>query len=475
VLAAGFGSRLKSDTPKPLFRILGLPLLSRALHTLARGGVREVHVVVGFEADRIRREMERYLPDGLQVHWIFNPEWEEPNGVSVLSGEGALTEPFFLAMSDHLFSVDVLEGLASSGSDGINLAVDFDVEGVSDLDDAVKVEVADGRIVAIGKALDHYDAIDTGVFLATPAIFSAIRDARAEGQSSLSAGVQRLASAGLARVTDVGGGMWHDVDTPADVREAKSKLIAGLRKDTDGWVARYINRPLSISLSRLLVHTPVTPNQISFSTLVLSVVGAVVATAGGYVDFLVAAVLFQLASVIDGTDGEVAKLKFLSSAFGEWVDTVCDNIAYLAFLAGLIVGVQRGGAPDLYVYLGILGLVASGGSIANLTACLAREGGRGTFLAVQYGHRDGTGFLNSVFRAAHFAGKRDFLAFFALVIALVGQLPLALPIFGVGASLLLFPATLQANLSSWLRHREPARPTITPETEPGSPGPSRSP
>ncbi len=59
-------------------------------------------------------------------------------------------------------------------------------------------------------------------------------------------------------------------------------------------------------------------------------------------------------------------------------------------------------------------------------------------------------------QAVHFAGKRDFFAFFAFVLAIFGQLPLALPILGVGATLLLFPATLKANLSSYLRRRRQA-------------------
>ena len=456
VLAAGAGSRLKSHTPKPLTRVLGVSLLGRTLFSLQKAGVTDAYVVVGHEAEQVRAGIEKITRLGLTVHWIHNPEWHEANGVSVLAGEAELDGPFFLTMTDHLFHPDVVKSLQRSGTrGGINLAVDYDVDSVVDLDDATKVQVSEGRIVAIGKSLANYNAIDTGVFLASPALFDAIREARAEGNASLSAGVQKLAGEGLARVTDIGDHMWHDVDTPEDLVEAERKLLKGVLKASDGPVARYINRPISTALSRLVVNTPITPNQISVSTLVISLVSAGFAARGGYVGFLIAGLLFQIASIVDGTDGEVAKLTFRTSQRGEWIDTVCDNISYLAFLLGLIVGVYRSPLPALYYQTGILGFIAGAGSILNLAFSVRRQKRSGSFLSVRYGYEDGTGLGSRVMRVAHFMGKRDFFAFLALVLAVVGQLPLALPLFGVGATLLLFPATLQVNLRSWANVREP--------------------
>ena len=455
ILAAGKGSRLKSSIPKPLTRVLGISLLGRTLFSLQKAGVTDAFVVIGHEAEQVRAGIDKITRLGLTVHWIHNPQWKEPNGVSVLAGEAELDGPFFLTMTDHIFHPDVVRSLALSGArGGINLAVDYDVDSVIDVDDATKVQVSEGRIVAIGKTLPDYNAIDTGIFLASPALFGALREAREEGNASLSAGVQKLASEGRARVTDIGDHMWHNVDTPKDLVEAERKLMNGVRKDSDGPISRYINRPISTALSRVVVNTPVTPNQISISTLVISLVSAGFAVQGGYMGFLIAGLLFQLASIIDGTDGEVAKLTFQSSQRGEWIDTVCDNVSYLAFLTGLIVGVQRSGLPDLYYQAGIIGFVAGAASILNLTMSVRRDQDSGSFLSVRYGYQDGTGLVSRVMRVVHFMGKRDFFAFFALTLAVVGQLPLALPLFGVGATLLLFPATLSVNLSSRARARE---------------------
>lgn len=458
VLAAGHGTRLRSRTPKPLLEVLGVPLLARTLFTLQRAGVADAFVVLGYEADRVQRGIERIARLEIRVRWLYNERWEEPNGVSVLAAESALDEPFILTMCDHLFDPAVVTALQTRGLEpgGINLAVDYDASRVLDLEDATKVQLQGDRIAAIGKSLATYDAIDTGVFLATPALFAALRDAGAESRRSLSDGVQKLARAGLARVTDIGDRMWQDIDTQRDVALAERKLLAGVRKSTDGPVARYINRPISTAVSRQLVKTAITPNQISVGTLVIGLVAAGFAAAGGYVPFLVSAILFQIASILDGSDGEVAKLTFQSSLRGEWIDTVCDNTSYVAYLGGLIVGVTRADLSPFYLWTGVLGLVSASLSMVNIWYYLLKRKQSGSALAVRYAFHDGTGWFSRVLRVLQYLGKRDFLAFLALVLAAFGQMSLALPLFGFGATLLLLPVTASANLQDlWQRRAAP--------------------
>lgn len=478
ILAAGRGSRLRDETPKPLFRLLGVPLLARTLFTLEKAGITDAWVVVGYMAGRVRRDIEAVERLDLRVHWLHNDAWEKANGVSVLAGRKALDEPFILTMSDHVMEPGIVSALAAGAPelDGVSLAVDRDLDAIRDLDDATKVRVVENRIRAIGKELVDYDAIDTGAFLASPALFRALEraaeDPGTDGSPSLSDGVQRLADAGRARVTDVTGLTWQDVDTPEDAVVARQKLVAGLTKETDGPVSRYINRPLSTAISRQLVKTPVTPNQISVGTLGVSLVAAGVAALGGYWPFLVAALLFQVASILDGSDGEVAKLTFQASVHGEWVDTICDNLSYLAFLVGALVGVYRTGVPDLYLELGVVGLVAAALSLANIQFYLLREKASGSALSVEYGYQEGDGLGSRVLRLLHVLGKRDVLAFLVLVMAAVGQLPLAVPVFGAGAALLLFPATLHANLTSYLEARSGSGSSgaTAPGTRPGTRG-----
>jgi len=461
VLAAGRGSRLDHETPKPLFPVLGIPLLARTLFTLEKAGITDAWVVVGYRGEEVRRGIESIERLGLRVHWIHNERWDEPNGVSVLAAEPELDGPFVLTMADHVFDAAAVERLrkGAGGLEGVDLVVDREIEAVNDLDDATKVRLEGDRIVEIGKSLDDFDVVDTGVFLASPELFEALREA---GEApSLSDGVRALAGKGRARAVDGSGITWQDVDTPDDVDAAERKLLAQWPKETDGPVSRRINRPLSTRITRRIAGTGITPNQVSVATLLVSLVGAGLAAVGGYFAWLGTGVLVQLASILDGVDGEVAILTHRASRRGEWVDTVCDNVSYVAFLVGLSVGVWRAEMHPVYLWGGVVGVVAATLSIANIKLYLLRTKDSGSARAVKYGYEGGDGVFSRLLQAAHYLGKRDVFSFLFLVLAVVGQLPLALPMVGAGAGLLLLPATTKANLSSFLRARRGAMSTET--------------
>ncbi|NJD20056.1 MAG: hypothetical protein FIA95_12345 [Gemmatimonadetes bacterium] len=363
---------------------------------------------------------------------------------------------FLLTMSDHLLPVEGLARLRAEAGRGRDLVllVDKGTEQVNDLSDATKVRLDGERITAIAKELPGFDAIDTGAFLAGPALLNALEalDGGAKGPS-LSGGVRRLAAEGRAWALDGAGLMWQDVDTPDDVAVAERKLLSAWPKPTDGVISRWLNRPISLRMTRLLAPTGVTPNQVSVAPLVLGLLAAWFAALGGYAWWLAAAVTFQVASILDGTDGELASLTYRQTPFGAWMDTICDNVSYVAFILGAMAGVRRAGLPDPYLWWGTVGLVASALSLANIQMVLRRDGTSGSALSVRYAHQEGDGLVHRIFQAVHAFGKRDLIAFLVLVLAVVGQLPLGLPILGVGATLFLLPATLQANVSHWLRVR----------------------
>jgi choline kinase len=106
------------------------------------------------------------------------------------------------------------------------LCVDRRIDEVYDIDDATKVRTdGQGRIVAIGKQLHGYDAIDCGVFAVGSALLDQLAALREErGNCSLSEGVQVLAATGRARVADIGDAFWQDVDTAGALARAEGIL-----------------------------------------------------------------------------------------------------------------------------------------------------------------------------------------------------------------------------------------------------------
>ncbi|HEY0113211.1 MAG TPA: NTP transferase domain-containing protein [Allosphingosinicella sp.] len=231
IIAAGQGTRLRALAPsKPLAEVGGRPLIEHVIRSAKAGGASEFVVVSGYEAeplDAFLADLARRLAVPLEI--VRNPEWERPNGLSVLAAAERLPGSFVLLMSDHLFDPRILSGLLEAGApvDGLTLAADYDIANPRlDIDDATKLQVSEeGRIEGIGKLLTDYNAIDTGIFLATPALLAALRASLAEGGSgSLSEGVQALARAGSAMVHDIGNGWWLDVDDEAAFAKAEESF-----------------------------------------------------------------------------------------------------------------------------------------------------------------------------------------------------------------------------------------------------------
>lgn len=377
IIAAGRGSRLKgvTDLPKPLVRLGGLTLLERTLLTLKKAGIRNFVIVLGYRAREIRASLDLQKL-GVLVRCVENPLWERQNGLSVLAAEPYVQGPFLLTMSDHLLSPDIARKLIESPLEPgeAALAVDKNVEGVADLDDATKVLEDRGLVAAIGKDLKNFNAIDTGVFLGTSGLFEALHDSQESGDCSLSDGVRRLAKAGRMRTVNTTGAFWLDVDTPEALALGRKVLFERLTKPQDGFLASRLNRPLSLSLTRRLADTTITPNQVTLMLLALGLFAATFFAQGTYVSMLIGAILFQAQSIFDGTDGELARLKFQESPFGGVLDVVCDCLVTAAGFYGMGVGVAIQTGDPVYQLLGALGALGTLGCTGFLFLLVRRRG-----------------------------------------------------------------------------------------------------
>lgn len=158
---------------------------------------------------------------------------------------------------------------------------------------------------------------------------------------------------------EVPGSWWGPLDGPHAARWVEKKLLSTIHQSTEGWAARYINKPISFRLSRLLVKTPITPNQITFACLALAVLACFLLMQTHYLWRVVGALIMYFSSVLDGCDGEVARLKLQTSKTGAWLDTVVDDVANNLFLTGLFVGIYRTTQEILFIQAGLFILVLS--------------------------------------------------------------------------------------------------------------------
>jgi len=225
---AGSGSRLRTDgtnLPKPLVPVFGRPLILYALEALAFAGIKKVHLVVGFQRDLIKARVRPLIPAELDVCFIENRDWQKQNGISVLAAANHVESPFLLIMSDHLFDQSILDLLLRAAvPDQVNLAIDRKLDSIFDLTDAMKVRTCGDRIIAMGKDLPSYNAIDTGLFVCPDDIFGYLERAKQNGDCSLADGVRLMAGADKVRGVDIGDAWWQDVDTPEMLQRAEEQM-----------------------------------------------------------------------------------------------------------------------------------------------------------------------------------------------------------------------------------------------------------
>jgi phosphatidylglycerophosphate synthase len=231
---------------------------------------------------------------------------------------------------------------------------------------------------------------------------------------------------------------WQAIKRPDDCLAAERKLDRWLVKPTDGIFAR-MNRRVSIPISRQLIQFPITPNMVSLFTLALSLVAGIFFAAGGYWNCLMGALLGVLTSILDGCDGEVARLKLQVSDFGCWMDTFCDYAYYIITFAGITIGLVRSkGEPSL---AGWGAAIFAGAFMTFITAGIGRKRLSGhrpeQYLQVwqKSAEQRSAGLLMRMARQTEFIVRRCFLPYLLLVLAVFNLTEVFIYMAAIGANI----------------------------------------
>ncbi len=318
--------------PRALQTVAGVPLVKRTILTLHRAGITRVHVVVGSGGDAIRQAVvtdRDYARVGVTVEVVGGADDQRDDGAALLAVEGTVSGPFLLVSADHVHDVGLLKAAMEVDlvAADLWLCVDRRLELAAARGGTVAVRTDAGSLIReIGGAVADPDARAVGVIVAGEALLRGLREIVVrQGDAAVTDGIRALAARSRARVLDVGAAWWRAVETAASRRQAEVELLRSLTKPTDGYIARRINRQVSRRVTGLLLDTSVTPNQMTLVANLIGYLGIWLVAGATWTHVLAGAVLVQLQSILDGCDGEIARLKFQGSRLGEWLDNVLDD------------------------------------------------------------------------------------------------------------------------------------------------------
>ncbi|MCB0220433.1 MAG: CDP-alcohol phosphatidyltransferase family protein [Chrysiogenetes bacterium] len=162
------------------------------------------------------------------------------------------------------------------------------------------------------------------------------------------------------------------IETPEQAKAATKALWISLTSSADGIVDVYFNRPLGRPLSKLLIRTPVTPNQVTIFAMLVGVLSGWFFSRGDHVSGIVGALVFQLAAMIDCIDGDIARSVFKETPVGKWLDIAADQVAHVAIFGGIAWGVTQSGSDAPTLYLGASMIVGALISFAVVVRGLAK-------------------------------------------------------------------------------------------------------
>jgi phosphatidylglycerophosphate synthase len=237
---------------------------------------------------------------------------------------------------------------------------------------------------------------------------------------------------------------WRFVAQPSDIIASEKVLLRHTGKSQDGIVSKFLNRPISRVITRLLLKLPITPNAWTILTFALAPVAFVFLVRGDYTGFLAGTAVFQLINILDGCDGEIARAKYLDSERGRRLDAFCDFVANLLFVLCLGIGLFR--QPSVSANIRLVYLLESlitffimaGGFGRYLTPLLARDTKRVVSrrqedfnLAERFFGRALTTFIHQI-------TQRDVIFFVFLLFAIASRASWILHIFFVFSAITLF-------------------------------------
>jgi phosphatidylglycerophosphate synthase len=341
--------------------IAGLPLLHRVLLGGSKAGVRHWIVLVQREAQWVRSSLataHKLRNIAWQVHALHPTGQEHPAAAFPAEDVLVITMP---AVFDYRMLTDLQDTPAPT------LCVTTAVASTP-----ADIIVHDGWIVA-GAVHGAPAYRSTGILRCSGTqlgqVLGQVWHEVSQSPSPDLVLLTRLLAQTTVRALDVSRRLWLLITEPLDtsVAMAETQLLRSLGREGDSVLVRMLDRRLSRLLTKRLMRTSATPNQITLAAAAVGIMGAFFLAQPSRVWQVLGSLLFLLSTIMDGCDGEIARLTFQESAFGAKLDLIMDNVVHLVLFPSIALGLYRREYDTLYFVLGGLTL---GGILVSIAVYL---------------------------------------------------------------------------------------------------------
>jgi phosphatidylglycerophosphate synthase len=333
-----------ADEVGPLTSVVGIGLFQRTVLTLQRAGIRQLMVLVGQEEDQLRQALGKGSRVTIPVRWLPIREFplDDPRTWEALAAE--VRGFCLLSGVQGVFAGPLIESLRHEVQEGQAIVV---ARADSERDrpsrpSRLRMKVQAGRLLSITSKQDAAALLATDLVVLPASFMSVAGQVDVEtGKVPIRQWLERAAVDGHVRVlsTETNRSHWYqDVRDAADVKAAERKLFNSLKSEFEGFVDRFFNRKVSRWFTRIFLAAGLSPNAITILATLVGLVAAAGFGVGTYSAGIIAALLFQLAAIIDCCDGEVARLTFTESPFGAWLDIAMDNVVHMVIFVGIATG-----------------------------------------------------------------------------------------------------------------------------------------
>ena len=316
-----------------LTRVSGLTLFQRTIFTLQRGGISRVLILVGEEERSLRALMSGDDRVHAAIRWFpvreFPPSDSQTWGTLANDVQGSC----LILSCDAVFSPSLIESLRDEGRAG-------------------------GVVVATGRPSEHEWSANSGVPVLNEGVgheraplaelvvlplrwFRKSGERTASEISLIRRALEQAAAEGAVRVVSVTSHGYQDIRNPGGLRQVERTVFRSSEHGEgglNGVIDRHVNRKLSRVFTPFFIQRGFSPNAVTMASMVIGLMGAVCFALGSYQSGILGACLFQLAVILDCCDGEVARLTFAESSFGQELDMVADNLVHMGIFAGIAWG-----------------------------------------------------------------------------------------------------------------------------------------